>query len=201
MPLRNRVTPLGEIVAVPERGTLTGNRGVLHDDEGQHRRDWQTRRWIACRLEYKGMRRRLRQPRRWTELFFLDEATALAAGHRPCAFCRRADYRRWQGAWAAAGLGATGADAMDERLHADRLGERRRRPAASLPEGAMVLHDGAVGLVTVAGLRAWSFGGYGPAEPAPAGPLEVVTPAATVAVLAAGYVPALHHSAAPADTL
>ncbi len=76
-----------------------GNRGVLHGDDGSHRRDWQVRRWIACRLEFKGRRRPIRQPRRWTELFFLDEATALAAGHRPCAECRREDYRRWQAAW------------------------------------------------------------------------------------------------------
>ena len=195
MPLRNRVTPLGEIVAVPERGTLMGNRGVLHDDDGEHRRDWQTRRWIACRLEYKGVRRRLRAPRRWTELFFLDEATALAAGHRPCAFCRRGDYRRWQAAWAAAGLGATNADAMDARLHADRLGPRPRRRAGELPAGAMVLLESAPRLVTAAGLRAWSFAGYGPEESAPREPLELLTPAATVAVLAAGYEAALHPSA------
>ena len=99
MPLRNRVTPLGDIVATEHRGTLMGNRGVLHDDDGMLRRDWQVRRWIACRLEFRGRHRELLQPRRWTELFFLDEATALAAGHRPCAECRNADFRRFQAAW------------------------------------------------------------------------------------------------------
>ena len=99
MPRQNRVTPFGEIVAVPERGTLMGNRGVIHADDGSHRREWQVRRWIACRLEFKGRRRPVRQPRRWTELFFLDEATALAAGHRPCAECRRERYDEFRAAW------------------------------------------------------------------------------------------------------
>ena len=133
VPHRNRVTPYGEIVAIPERGTLMGNRGVLHADDGAHRRDWQVRRWIACRLEFKGRHREIRQPRRWTELFFLDEATALAAGHRPCAECRREDYRRWQAAWPHAD---TGADAMDLVLHADRLdgrGQADLRGAARRP--------------------------------------------------------------------
>src|SRR5919107_5556855 len=143
MPHRNRVTPYGSIVATPERGTLMGNRGVLHADDGTHRRDWQVRRWIACRLEFKGRRRAIRQPRRWTELFFLDEATALAAGHRPCAECRREDYRRWQAAWP---LPDTHADAMDLVMHADRLdGTLQRRFAArigDLPEGVLVDRGG-----------------------------------------------------------
>src|SRR4051794_7148506 len=124
MPHRNRVTPNGEIVATPERGTLMGNRGVLHDVDGAHRRDWQLRRWIACRLEFEGRHRELRRPGHYTELFFLDEATALAAGHRPCAECRREDYRRWQAAWPGAD---TAADAMDRVLHADRLDGRAKR--------------------------------------------------------------------------
>ena len=200
MALRNRVTPRGEIVAVNERGTLMGNRGVLHGDDGEHRRDWQVRRWIACRLEFKGRRRALRQPRRWTELFFLDEATAIAAGHRPCAECRRADYRRWQKAWPG---GAVGAEAMDRVLHADRLtpsGEKRTfaAPLGELPAGVMVLVDEAPWLVLEGGLRAWSFGGYtGATRPVDADErLTVLTPAVSVATIAAGYRPALHASAA-----
>ena len=100
MPLRNRVTPLGELVADPARGLVYGNRGCLHDDEGRIRRRYAGRRWIACRLEFRGRRRSaLLQPGRYTELFFLDEATAFAAGHRPCAECRRADYDRFVAAW------------------------------------------------------------------------------------------------------
>ena len=195
MPLRNRVTPLGEIVATPERGTLMGNRGVLHDDGGRLVREWQVRRWIACRLEFKGRRRELLQPRRWTELFFLDEATAIAAGHRPCAECRRADYRRWQQAWDAAGLGPANADAMDVVLHADRTGQKTRRAATALPRGAMVLDGGRPWLVLDGELVAWGHGGYRERRPAGPEPLELLTPASAVAVLAAGYEPLLHPTA------
>ena len=100
MPLQNRVTPFGEIVAVPERGTLMGNRGILHDDAGHIVRSYQVRRWIACRTAFRGRHRQLLQAHSWTELFFLDEATAFAAGHRPCAECRHADYQRFKEAWA-----------------------------------------------------------------------------------------------------
>jgi hypothetical protein len=198
VPHRNRVTPYGEIVAVPERGTLMGNRGVLHADDGTHRRDWQVRRWIACRLEFKGRQREIRQPRRWTELFFLDEATALAAGHRPCAECRRGDYRRWQAAWP---QHDTGADAMDLVLHASRLDGRAKRTydarPADLPDGAIVERGGRAWLVARGALLPWSAGGYGPAERAGAGEtVTVLTPAVTVAAIAAGYAPALHPSAA-----
>ena len=199
MPLRNRVTPSGEIVATEHRGTLMGNRGVLHDDDGRLVREWQVRRWIACRLEFRGRHRELLRPRRWTELFFLDEATAIAAGHRPCAECRNADYKRWQAAWAG---GATNADAIDARLHADRLApDRPRRAVRELPRGAMVGLEGAPWLVTEGGLRAWSLAGYGELRAPPRERLPVLTPAAAVATLAAGYAPALHPSAARADTI
>ena len=99
MPIRNRVTPFGDIVADAGRGTLMGNRGVLHDAEQRIVRDSQVRRWIACRLEFRGRWRPIMQPGRWTELFFLDEAAALAAGHRPCAECRHADFVRFKHAW------------------------------------------------------------------------------------------------------
>jgi hypothetical protein len=195
MPHRNRVTPWGEIVATPERGTLMGNRGVIHDDGGTIVRDWRVRRWIACRLEFKGRRREILQPRRWTELFFLDEATAIAAGHRPCAECRRADYRRWQTAWEAAGLGSTRADDMDHVLHADRTGPSGRQRVSDLPEAAMVRLDGRAWLVDAGDLLAWSFAGYGERRPAPPEPVEVLTPAAAVAVLAAGYEVGVHPAA------
>jgi hypothetical protein len=197
MPYRNRVTPYGEIVAIPERGTLMGNRGVIHADDGSHEREWQVRRWIACRLEFKGRRRPVRQPRRWTELFFLDEATALAAGHRPCAECRREDYRRWQAAWP---HGETGADAMDLGLHASRLDGKAKRTFAAalggLPDGVIVEHGGAPFLLAAGTLRPWSAAGYGAPETASAGTrVTVLTPRATVATIAAGYAVSLHPSA------
>src|SRR5437870_12100577 len=144
MPLQNRVTPLGELIADPARGLVYGNRGCLHDAQGRIRRRWATKRWIACRLEFRGWRRHpLLQPGRFTELFFLDEATAFAAGHRPCALCRREDYNAFLTL-----VGASSADEVDARLHEERLepGTRaqRRHPAAldELPDGSFVLHDG-----------------------------------------------------------
>ena len=128
MPLQNRVTPFGEIVAVPERGTLMGNRGVLHDDAGRIVRSYQVRRWIACRTAFRGRHRLLMQPHSWTELFFLDEATAFAAGHRPCAECRHADYQRFKEAWAVS-VGARMA-LMTWMCHARRSAGGARRTAA-----------------------------------------------------------------------
>ena len=143
MPLQNRVTPLGELVAVPERGLVYGNRGCLHDGQGRIRRSHAGRRWIACRLRYKDWHRApLLQPGKFTELFFLDEATAFAAGHRPCALCRREDYVRFGELWP----WQTGADAIDERLHVERLEGKGRRlhevDLDELPNGAFVLSDG-----------------------------------------------------------
>ena len=158
VPLQNRVTPFGDLVATPERGLVYGNRGCLHDDEGRIRRRYATRRWIACRLEFRGWHRSpLMQPGRFTELFFLDEATAFAAGHRPCALCRRADYNRLVDVWRA------GADAIDARLHEERLagGERRLHPLPrELPDGAFVVRDGEPWLARGGELLRWTPGGY-----------------------------------------
>src|SRR5919197_5421913 len=142
MPLQNRVTPLGELVADPARGLVYGNRGCLHDAGGRIRRRYDGRRWIACRLEFRGRRRRpLLQPGRYTELFFLDEATAMAAGHRACAECRRADYDRLLAIWRELHPGESGAEAIDARLHAERLAPRREAPLDDLPDGAFVLRE------------------------------------------------------------
>src|SRR5919198_296045 len=134
MPRQNRVTPLGELIADPARGLVYGNRGCLHDDMGRIRRAYNGKRWIACRLEFKGRRRPLMRPGRFTELFFLDEATAFAAGHRPCALCRREDYNRFLEI-----VIEPRADAIDARLHAERFTHHR---ADDLPDGAFVLRDG-----------------------------------------------------------
>jgi hypothetical protein len=196
MPLRNRVTPLGELVAVPDRGLVYGNRGCLHDDRGQIRRQWAVKRWIACRLEFKGWHRSpLMQPGRFTELFFLDEATAFAAGHRPCALCRREDYNRFLEL-----VGETRADAVDERLHAERLGPRATRPLAGLPDGAFVLVDGDPWLVLGAELLRWMPGGYADSVPRPGADAEVVTPSMLLDVLRSGWsgaVPLIHPSGRP----
>ena len=127
MPLQNRVTPFGDIVAIPERGLFMGNRGIIHDPATRTLlgRRWATKAWIVCVCDYKGVRRTVMGGRSWTELFFLDEATALAAGHRPCFFCRRRDAESFRAAWARGNGGAPPrAPAMDEVLHRERLSGR-----------------------------------------------------------------------------
>ena len=166
MPLQNRVTPLGELVADPARGLVYGNRGCLHDDKGRIRRRYAVKRWISCRLVFKDWHRApLLQPGRFTELFFLDEATAFAAGHRPCALCRRADYDRFSSLWLDL-HGEQGADTIDARLHAERVDPETRRHRLreveldELPDGAFVLRESRPMLVLGGELRAWSPGGY-----------------------------------------
>ena len=191
MPLQNRVTPFGEIVADPARGTMFGNRGgCLHDEAKRlRRRRWASRAWICCVLQFKGRRRALMQPNRYTELFFLDEATAFAAGHRPCFECRRADALRFRDAF-----GAGRAAEMDAPLHAERLGNRPEVGLAGLPDGAMVARDGAAWLVWRGALRRWSFAGYGEAHPLE-GRATLLTPPSAVAAFRRGYQPSAHASA------
>ena len=206
MPLQNRVTPLGELIADPARGLVYGNRGCLHDRSGRITRRFNGRRWIACRLEFRGWQRGpLLQPGRFTELFFLDEATAFAAGHRPCALCRREDYGRFGAIWRDLHPGQAGADAIDAQLHRERIapdwrGQRHHMaPIADLPDGAFVLRDGAPYLVLGSQILRWSAAAYGARTPRPGGGDAVlITPPSLVAVLRAGWqplVPLLHPSA------
>jgi hypothetical protein len=198
VPLQNRVTPLGDLVADPARGLVYGNRGCLHDRQGRIRRAYATRRWIACRLRFRGWHRSaLLQPGKFTELFFLDEATAFAAGHRPCALCRREDYNRFLEL-----AGAGGADEIDARLHDERLDGRTRRfhdeRLGRLPDGAFVLEDGAPWLVLGDALLEWTPAGYRSRRPRGTGRIRTITPPTLVDVLRAGWeplVPLLHPSA------
>jgi hypothetical protein len=202
---RNRVTPLGEIVAQPGRGLVFGNRGCLHDDEGRIRRRYAGRLWISCRLRFKDRHRDLLRPGRYTELFFLDDATALAAGHRPCAECRHEDYTRFVENWPVELLHRSPAAALNAQLHAERLtdaGAQRHHDAAfdELPDGAFVLRDDTAWLVRGDELLRWTPAGYTDSVPRPAGHRAVaVSPPSVVAVLAAGWqptaVPLLHPSA------
>jgi hypothetical protein len=207
MPLQNRVTPLSDIVADPARGLVYGNRGCLHDDRGAIVRRYAVRRWIACRLAFKDWDRGPKmQPGKFTELFFLDEATAFAAGHRPCALCRREDYDAFGAIWAGLHDGERGADAIDLRLHGERLSPATRTQrhhgaaAGTLPDGAFVLHGGEPWLVRGSGLRRWTPAGYTDRAPRPPAdePAVVITPPSLVAVLRAGWepvVPLLHPTA------
>jgi hypothetical protein len=200
VPLQNRVTPLGAIIADPARGLVYGNRGCLHDDEGRIRRRYPTTRWIACRLEFRGWHRGpLLQPGKFTELFFLDEATAFAAGHRPCALCRRADYARFLEL-----LGEKSADAVDARLQGERFDAATRTQrhhdarARDLPDGAFVLRDGEPHLVLGSHDVRWTPAGYGARRPRARGQVRTITAPSFLEVLAAswdGAVPLLHPTA------
>ena len=206
MPLQNRVTPLSELVADPARGLVYGNRGCLHDADRRIRRRFNGKRWIACRLEFRGRHRTaLQQPGRYTELFFLDEATAFAAGHRPCAECRREDYNRFAEIWAELHPGQIGADAIDAQLHAERVEPESRaqlRHEAAfddLPDGTFVARDRTSCLVLGDELLHWTPAGYAERTRRPAREGAIVlTPPSLVAVLRAGWqplVPLLHPSA------
>jgi hypothetical protein len=193
----------------------TGNRGVLHDEGRTVVRAWQVRRWITCRLEFRGRHREVMTARRWTELFFLDEATAFAAGHRPCGECRNADYRRFRDLWSRVHPeDPAGADPMDDRLHAERLsalhppvgggvgwGRRSGKRTVEtdlddLPDGAFVTRDGRALLVMDRDLLEWTPAGYAGRLPRPVGVrVDVLTPSSVVAVIRAGYRPQVHPTA------
>jgi hypothetical protein len=202
-PLQNRVTPSGEIVSTPQRGLFTGNRGIIHDPATKTllNRRWSSKAWITCVCEFRGRRRDVMATRSWTELFFLDEATSFAAGHRPCFYCRRDDANAFRAAWEQGnGLAHASAPDIDEVLHRERLDGRVKRlhqlsmPVEKLPDGAMVQAGVDSYLITQGRLLLWSFDGYrqvGGALPGAA----LLTPPSTLRALAAGYRPALHPSA------
>ncbi len=205
MPRQNRVTPLGALVSDPGRGLLYGNRGCLHDAHGRIRRRYDGKRWIACRLQFRGWHRHpLMQPGRFTELFFLDEVTALAAGHRPCALCRRQDYERFTALWRELHPDQVGVDAIDSQLHRERVAPGTRMhscheaPLDELPDGAFVLREHGPWLVLGSELLSWTASGYAARRPRPAGQRALVlTPHSLLAILRAGWepgVPLLHGS-------
>ncbi len=192
-PLQNRVDPYGALVAVKARGALMGNRGGRFHRPNQTlgRRSWASRQWISCLCAFQGRHRSVWGDS-YTELFFVDEPTALAAGHRPCFVCRRADAEAFRRAFGPGG--GRSASEMDVVLHRERLanlpGCYVERPIADLPDGAMIERNGCPYAVRGAALLPWSFFGYGAPAPRPAGErVQVLTPPAIVAALAAGYRP------------
>jgi hypothetical protein len=193
-PDRNRVTPEGEIVAIPLRGAWTGNRGIIHRG-AEIVRFHANEHWLTCALRYRDWWHEQWVPGHLTWLFFHDEAVSFAAGHRPCALCRRPAYNAYREAWVQAqNQDQPSREVIDRRLHRERLhrGTHRRctreRQWRELPNGAFVRDDGQPALVLGGQLIAWTPNGYGPRRRRPArGTVEVLTPPATLAVIAAGY--------------
>jgi hypothetical protein len=203
MPLQNRVTPFGDIVATAERGMFTGNRGIIHDPSTKAllNKRWSNPAWITCVCEFRGRRRDVMATRSWTELFFLDEATAVAAGHRPCFYCRRDDANAFRAAWEAGnGVTRVKASEIDAVLHAERLNGRVKRlhplpcAIAELPDGAMVAAEGESYLIAQGRAMLWSFAGY-LACVIDLQDAVLLTPPSTVKAMRAGYEPVLHESA------
>ena len=206
MPLQNRVLPTGDIVADPHRGLFTGNRGIIHDPATKTllNKRWSSSAWLVCLCEYKGKRREVMSRQSWTELFFLDEATALAAGHRPCFYCRREDADRFRSCWEEGnGVSRVLARDIDAVLHRERLLRGKKRlyplevPLSELPDGAMLQEGMQSHLIVRGRVLTWSPAGYREAQNAIWGGM-LLTPPSTLRALSAGYRPVLHPSAATA---
>jgi hypothetical protein len=207
LPYQNRVTPFGEFEATSARGLCMGNRGILHDDQGglgparlRHKN------WIVCALSFKGRKAAINPPGHYTQLFFCDEATALAAGHRPCAKCRRPDYRRYVQAWQRARdlQSPPEAGEIDNALHQARVTPHKRQvrthaKLVDLPDGALISlseHPGEAWLVWQDRLHRWTHEGYSEYQPMmPEAEVVVLTPEPTVSAFNAGYIPMVHPSA------
>lgn len=206
IPKQNRVTPLGTIIATPERGTLMGNRGCLHDEHQQLVRLYKSKAWIFCQLEFKGNRRTIMSPNRYTELFFLDEATALSAGHRPCAECMRDRYNEFRFYWAKANPVADSsftAKQLDHTLHNERISRDRTKPTyteqiGNLPVGSFILleFNAPPYLIWEDALLAWTPGGYTRKIRRPkTREVTVLTPRSILQMLKAGFCVNVHDSA------
>ena len=205
MPLQNRVTPTGDIIATPHRGMFTGNRGIIHDPATKTllKKRWSSPAWLTCTCEFRGRRREVMAQRSWTELFFLDEATALAAGHRPCFYCRKDDANRFRAAWEKGNrVHDVRMHDIDTALHHERLDHGKKRlhallvPLDQLPEGAMVQHGEQSYLVTQGRALKWSPAGYSAPEQLP-DDATLLTPPSTLRTLNAGYQAVLHPTALP----
>ena len=203
MPLQNRVTPTGEIITTPHRGLFVGNRGIIHDPATKTllRKRWSTPAWLTCVCEFRGRRRKVMGGRSWTELFFLDEATAFAAGHRPCFYCRREDANRFRAVWEMGnGVGRQRANEIDAVLHRERLARGKKRlhplpmPLQELPDGAMVQQGVESYLIAQGRALLWSPVGYSKVDGA-LNQAMLLTPPSTLRAFSAGYQPVLHPSA------
>jgi hypothetical protein len=202
MPLQNRVTPSGDIIATPHRGLFVGNRGIIHDPATRTllRKRWSCPAWLICVLEFRGRRRKVMSRRSWTELFFLDEATAFAAGHRPCFYCRSDDANAFRAAWEEGnGRRSLHAPDIDAVLHRERLASGKTlhplpMKIGKLPDGTMVQAGGESFLIAKGRALRWSFTGYEKTD-RKLDDAELLTPPSTVRAFATGFRPVLHPSA------
>ncbi|HEU0196146.1 MAG TPA: hypothetical protein VFQ88_02890 [Nevskiaceae bacterium] len=207
MPLQNRVSPFGALEAVAARGAWLGNRGILHNDQQRIVAQWRSKAWITCELRFRDVHRQVFSPHTWSELFFLDEATAFAAGHRPCAYCRRPRYREFKRSWCAANRElldsaeprATQIDALLQAERVTRDGHKRvwTTGYGELPSGAFIALGGNACLMWDRKLLPWSHWGYGASLAAPPADaqVDVLTPRSIVALFATGFRPQVHASA------
>ena len=204
--LQNRVDPRGALHAVAEHGTLMGNRGILHDGDNQIVKQWQHKAWVSCVLQFKGFKRSPFSPGNYSELFFLDEATALSAGHRPCGFCQRDRFQLFKDVWFRANPSSADAalhtiGVVDKALHAERAARGGGKVTdaavlADLPIGAMFESDGTAYLNWTRGPLPWSFKGYGlPVKIAPSVSVNVLTPISVVRMFQNGFLPTVHVTA------
>ena len=207
MPYQNRVNPAGDLLKISDRGAWMGNRGLLHNDAGEVVRHWKLKAWIICLLDFKERQRQVFTPRRYSELFFLDEATALSAGHRPCGECRYQDYRRFKNLWLLANSGQIENKSpkvfeIDKILHQERIskgGEKVTYPAilGALPDGTFVMlpNDPNIYLLNGKYFYKWSPAGYqSKFKKKLTAKVTVLTPYSIVKTLMAGYLPQIHPS-------
>jgi len=203
MPLQNRVNPWGKLSATSARGTLLGNRGILHNDRKEIVKAYQHQNWVTCKLQFKGRKRILMSPHRYTELFFLDEATAFAAGHRPCAECRRERYLEFKDYWVKANLNkspeAVKASDISRILHQERIKKKEKRTFKAnlkeLPEGSIFSVNGSACIMFAGRAHLWSFEGYRPADSLNLpDEVDVLTPKSIVKVFKRGLMPKIHDS-------
>ena len=198
--LQNRVNPFGDLIKTEARGTWTGTRGVIHNDQQEIIRPFKLKAWITCKLEFKGRKRKVMSPNRYTELFFLDEATAFAAGHRPCCECRRDDFNNFKMYWLAGNPGynfskKTSIREIDQIIHQERINKDRSKPTfeesiPAIPNGTFILFNNEPYLVSANRLHVWSPFGYTHSITLPdLDKLTVITPASIVNTFRAGYVP------------
>jgi hypothetical protein len=206
VPKQNRVDPFGQLHAVEARGAWMGNRGILHDETGQIVAQWRLKRWLTCTLSFKDRHRRVFTPHSYSELFFLDEATAFSAGHRPCAECRRTRYKGFRTAWALANSDLCGcnpirADDIDRQLHGERVLRRIGKQSYesslnALPSGTFIERGGVAHLLWHGDLYPWTFSGYEAAveNVSMSAIFRVLTPPSIVATFKQGFVTQVHES-------